>query len=325
MKTLVTGALGFIGSAYVRGSRAHSAGVDDMVLLARPSSRRFLARLGGPGDLVNETIFRWLDLARDDLSDAVADCDKVVHLAAKTFVDRSIADPAPFIDSNIVGSYRLLEALRRSRTTVRRIYWQSTDEVYGAILEGAYREDAALNPTNPYAATKAASDALALSYVHSYGLPIVIGRAENVYGPYQGREKVLPTFVRAALSGEPLPVYGDGQHARQWIHVDDVVDAIDHLLAFSGGVGQVYHVAGAQELKNLELAHLVLRALGRSGDLDRMVRFVPDAGVRPGHDRRYALATEKVRASGWAPTRVLVTSMAEVVQWYADHTEWTFG
>ena len=316
MRTLVSGALGFIGSAYCR---AFGTG-RELIPLARMSSNRFLDRLATT-DLIGKV--RWVDLARDDLTDHVADAERVVHFAAKTFVDRSISDPSPFIESNVVGSYRLLEAVRKSRT-VERVWWQSTDEVYGAILEGSYTEDARLNPSNPYAATKAAADALAQSYFNTYGVRVIIGRAENVYGPFQGREKVIPTFVRAALRRESLPVYGDGKHRRQWIHVDDVVRAVEHLLDV-GTPGEVYHVAGAQELENLELAQHVLLALGITDDYHRHVRFVSDHDKRPGHDRRYALDTTKVRATGWTPLVPLDIGLRDVVQWYADRRDWTFG
>jgi len=311
----VTGALGFIGSAYVR---AHKD--DDIFLLARPSGQRFLCRLEVVGGRPGSAQFCWLDLARDDLADAVGEVDTIVHFAAKTFVDRSIADPTPFIESNVVGSFKLLEAIRRSRT-VEHVWWQSTDEVYGAILEGAYREDARLNPSNPYAATKAAADGLALSYFNTYGIKVIIGRAENAYGPWQGREKAIPTFVRCALQAKPIPVYGDGQHRRQWVHVVDVVECVDHLLEH-GKPGEVYHVAGHQELSNLELAQGVLGALGLPAE---RIQFIEDRDIRPGHDRRYALSTQKVRETGWQPRIKLQDGLPNVVEWYAAHKEWTFG
>ncbi len=305
---LVTGALGFIGSAYIR---AH--GGKGLVALARRTNERNAERLEAL-DVPTYT----LDLARDDLSDVMNEVETVVHLAAKTFVDRSITDPMPFFESNVLATFRLLEAMRRSRT-VRKLLYFTTDEEYGAILKGAYKEDARINPSNPYAATKAAGTALALSYVNTYGLDIVISRCENVYGPYQGPEKVLPTFTRKALADEPLPVYGDGHHRRQWIHVHDVCRAIDHLLSVGEG-GEIYHIAGHQELENLELAEMVLRVLEKP--LDR-IQMIPDHNLRPGHDRRYALDTTKIRASGWAPAIPVEEGMAQVVRWYANNRWWT--
>ena len=244
-----------------------------------------------------------------------------VNFAAKTFVDHSIKDPRPFIYSNLVGTYNLLEQARFYKT---KLYFQvSTDEVYGAILDGSYKEDSRLNPTNPYAATKAAADVLTLSYWNTYGLPAIITRTENNYGPMQHPQKAMPVFVKAALEGRKLPVYGDGKHRRMWLHVRDHCEAITHLIEkfFDNkiGAGEIYHVAGEQELENIELARKILRILGKPED---QIQLIDDRNIRPGHDRRYALDTTKLKSTGWKPKISLDEGLKEVVNWYKDNDWW---
>jgi dTDP-glucose 4,6-dehydratase len=202
---------------------------------------------------------------------------------------------------------------------VKRYVQVSTDEVYGSILDGAYKEDARLNPTNPYSATKAGADMLTVSYHSTYGLDTIITRTENNYGPWQHPQKAMPTFVRKAMNDELLPVYGDGQHKRMWLHVTDHCRAI--LLLISKGVsGQIYHVAGEVELANVDLAKRILRLLGKS---DSLIKFIDDFDIRPGHDRRYALDSAKIRALGWAPKYDLDTGIANTVRWYQDNKSWS--
>lgn len=257
------------------------------------------------------------DLAENSIYDIVSDADVIVHAAARTFVDFSIRDPKPFVKDNIVATFNMLEAARKS-TKLKRYIQISTDEVYGAILSGKYTEDSRPNPTNPYAATKMAADALVIAYHNSYGLPTIITRTENNYGIFQGKEKAIPTFVRKALNNEPLPIYGDGKHVRCWLHVEDHVRAILHLIE-NGKSGEIYHVAGEQELQNLELGKRILRILSKPEDL---ITFIPDHNIRPGHDRRYALNVEKLKATGWSPKYTLEEGLQETVLWYRDNMGW---
>src|SRR3989344_6810830 len=290
MKLFVTGITGFIGSHF--GRMALAAG-HDVVGLARQSDTRNISRIE---DYQALSRFRLVygDLTAD-ISGLLEGAEAVVNFAARTFVDHSILDPEPFIQSNIVGTYKLLEQARKYK---QKLYVQvSTDEVYGAILDGAYKEDARLNPTNPYSSTKAAADMLCLSYWNTYKVPIIITRTENNYGPWQHPQKALPVFVGKALRNEKLPVYGDGKHRRMWLHVEDHCRAILHLLEH-GNAGEIYHVAGEEELENVELAKRVLDILGKPHDL---ISFIPDFNIRPGHDRRYALDVTKLRTIGWKP------------------------
>ena len=253
-----------------------------------------------------------------DVSGLCEQVDWVVHFAAKTFVDHSIRDPLPFVQTNVLGTYHLLEDARRN--LVKRFVQVSTDEVYGAILKGAHAEDSRINPTNPYAASKAGADALAISYAHAFGLHTTITRTENNYGIMQHPQKVLPVFVRAACRGECLPVYGDGLHSRQWLWVDDHVAGILRLLESDLPAGEVFHIAGNQEVTNLELARTVLRILGKPED---RVRFVPDHDIRPGHDRRYALICDKIKNLGWGPKVGLSEGLEKAVLWYANNHWWS--
>jgi dTDP-glucose 4,6-dehydratase len=316
MKFLVTGVTGFIGSYFAKYVIKNYPDII-VVGVTRNTSQKHFMRIS---EILNHPRFQlyFADFAKDDLGEVMEDVDYVFHFGAKTFVDHSIRDPAPFIESNIVGTYRILEAERVNAKKLKMHFQISTDEVYGQILEGAYKEDARLNPRNPYAATKAAADMLSLSYYNTYGLPVIITRTENNYGPYQHPQKAIPTFVRCALENKPLPVYGDGKHSRMWLHVEDHVRGLLHLISY-GKAGEIYHIAGEQELQNIELAKRVLRILDKPED---MIQFVPDYNIRPGHDRRYALNTEKIRATGWKPLIPLDVGLKETVLWYKNHPEW---
>jgi len=259
----------------------------------------------------------YADFVKDNITEAFRDVDVVVHFGAKTFVDYSIRDPSPFVESNVVGTYKILEEVRKSRT-VEKYFQISTDEVYGSILEGKYKEDSRPNPTNPYAATKMAADSLVLSYHNSYGIDTIITRTENNYGPYQGVEKVFPVFVKKALRDEKLPVYGDGLHKRMWLYVEDHCSAIMHLIN-KGKAGEIYHVAGEEELANIELAKKILKLLGKP---ENQYKLVPDQDIKPGHDRRYALDCEKIKATGWEAKVSLDQGFKWTVNWYANNQWW---
>ncbi len=331
MKILVTGASGFIGSHFVKEVLAETD--HSVVAFVRNSDQRNINRLvihrarGAMSDTLNRFRIVHGDLL-NDISGLSEGCDAVVNFAAKTFVDHSIRDPWPFIESNVVGTYKILEDARRNG--VKRFIQISTDEVYGAILEGAYKEDARINPTNPYAAAKAGADALVISYTHTFGMWTAITRTENNYGPYQHSQKVFPTFVKALLKGEKLPIYGDGKHRRQWLWVTDHCTAVMKLLEADVEPGQVFHVAGSQELENLELAKRIIQAfdikmngkVSDNGSWESRIRLINDRNVRPGHDRRYALVCDKMNKLGWIPHVGLLKGVTEAVKWYVDNKWW---
>ena len=332
MRILITGHVGFIGSHMVKHLLANTDA--DLIGFSRYSDTGNLARLVGcQADGRLRTV--WGDLTdRKAVSGLCEGIDVVINFAAKTFVDHSLKDPAPFIASNIIGADNLMADA--TRYGVKRFVQVSTDEVYGQILTGAYREDALLQPRNPYSWSKACADLDAIQRHRTYGFPVIVTRTENNFGPWQHRQKVLPTFVRYALEDEPLPVYGDGQHVRCWLHVEEHCRAIWHLVKQSLRpdvvrpqdcppqgkelLGEVYHIAGEEEMKNIDLAWLVLRALDKE---DGKVRFIADHDVRPGHDRRYALDCSKLRATGFDIKQDLPALLADTVRWYADHPEWT--
>jgi len=315
MRILVTGCLGFIASHFVKYVLKNYEDVS-IVGLNRKSNMKNLRRLENIMDNPRFTIY-YADFAKDDITDAFKDIDVVVHFGAKTFVDYSIRDPKPFVESNVVGTYKILEEVRRSNS-IKNYFQISTDEVYGSILEGKYREDSRPNPTNPYAATKMAGDALTLAYHNTYGINTIITRTENNYGAFQSREKVFPVFIRKALCNEPLTVYGDGQHRRMWLYVEDHCSAIMHLLKH-GKSGEIYHVAGEKELMNIELAQKILKIMGKPKD---MFVLIPDHDIRPGHDRRYALDCSKINSTGWKAKWNIEKGFEKTVKWYMDNQWW---
>lgn len=327
MKILCTGSAGFIGSAFIR--RTLETTDHSIRAFTHHTSERNLLRLTLDNNFQTERKRGRVELVYGDLSDTLGLCegvDTVVHFAARTHVDQSILDPRPFIESNVIGTFNLLEDVRRY--DVKKYIQVSSDEVYGSILEGAYKEDAPLNPTNPYSSSKAAGDALAISYAHTYGVNTVITRTENNYGPWQHPQKVFPTFVHKLLAGKKLPLYGDGKHVRQWLWVDDHVDALLHLLRTPTSAGSIYHIAGAQELENLELARRIITNVSyemkwkEGREWESLIEFVPDEKIRPGHDRRYALDSSKLRATGWDPKVSLDTGIEKAVSWYLKNQWW---
>jgi dTDP-glucose 4,6-dehydratase len=254
------------------------------------------------------------DIADSDVvAEAISGCDAVVNFAAESHVDRSILDPGDFIRTDVVGTAVLLAAAREEG--VRRFVQVSTDEVYGSIAEGAFRETHPIRPSSPYSASKAGGDLQVLAWHATFGLDAVITRGSNTYGPRQYPEKLIPLFVTNALDGEPLPVYGDGLQIRDWLHVEDHCTGI--WTAMEKGVpGEVYNVGGGHEETNLEITRRILELTGCDPAL---VRHVTD---RPGHDRRYALDTSKSQALGWAPRHDFVDGLAATVAWYRDRREW---
>jgi len=244
----------------------------------------------------------------------VQDADIVVHFAAETHVDRSIQSAASFIQTDVIGTFVLLEAARRN-PTLQRFIQISTDEVYGSVATGKSQETDALMPRNPYAASKAAADRLAYSYWATYGVPVIVTRASNNYGPYQFPEKLIPLFITNALEGDTVPLYGDGLNVRDWLHVEDHCRAIDVLVGV-GTNGEVYNIGGGNEITNLDLTHRILALLK-----------LPKERIQPvidrlGHDRRYAVDTTKLRSVGWRPQMLFDTALEETVAWYVREHWW---
>ena len=329
MKILITGARGFIGSQFLNYmlQSDDDQRIDDREYVAfyRDTNSWSQARLLPPHSTVGDhdnVAFAKGDLTTD-ISGLCEGVDVVFNFAAKTFVDHSIVDPTAFVDTNVVGTMRLLEEARRQK--VKAFFQVSTDEVYGQILDGYHNEKSPLCPRNPYAASKAGADALVLSYAHTFDMFTCVTRTENNYGIMQHSQKVVPTFVAKAAKGEPLPVYGDGQHIRQWLHVADHCSAL-RMLMQTGWAGkripngEVYHVAGKQELTNLALAEMILGILGKG---PAQIEFIADHDIRPGHDKRYALTCQKIHdAVQWTPSVPLDDGMGNVVRWYAANERW---
>jgi dTDP-glucose 4,6-dehydratase len=314
---LVTGGAGFIGSHYVRTTLAGgygAPGADRVVVLDALTYAGNRANLAPVADDPRLS-FVHADIRDAELVDSVmAEADVVVHFAAESHVDRSILGAAAFVTTNVQGTQTLLDAaLRRG---VQRFVHVSTDEVYGSIDSGSWREDHVLEPNSPYAASKAASDLLARSYFRTHGLAVCVTRCSNNYGPYQFPEKVIPLFVTNLLDGAPVPLYGDGLNVRDWLHVDDHCRAIQLVLE-GGRPGEVYNVGGGTELTNRELTERLLAILGAGWD-----RVVPVAD-RKGHDRRYSVDWSKISGElGYRPLVPFERGLADTVEWYRSRRDW---
>src|SRR3954449_5116817 len=310
MRLLVCGGAGFIGSNFVRqrvGDHGDEVVVLDALTYAgRPES---LKDLGDAVTLVHGEIQN-----ADKVAEAVGDgVDAIVNFAAETHVDRSISGPDAFVETNVRGSLVLLEAARERG--VARYVQISTDEVYGSIEEGSFTEESPIVPSSPYSASKAGGDLLVQSYFHTYGLETVIARGSNNYGPYQYPEKLIPLMVLNALHDDKLPVYGDGLNVRNWLYVEDFARGIGTVLE-RGEPGEVYNVGGPDEAPNLDVVHKIIEYTGRD---ESLIEYVT---ARPGHDRRYSLASEKVRGLGWEPQVRFAEGLKRTVDWYRENTAW---
>lgn len=311
-RLLVTGGAGFIGSAFVRSMLARHAGLSIVVL----DKLTYAGNLRNLEPVDHDPRYRFVQA---DINDAVvvdelaADADAIINFAAESHVDRSIEHPDAFIQTDVHGTFTLLEAARRHDHV--RYLQISTDEVYGDVPVGSSSEDDALRPRSPYSASKAGADLLVQAYHATYGLPAIITRASNNFGPYQYPEKLIPLFITNALDAQPLPLYGDGGQIRDWLYVDDHCDAIERVLA-GGEPGEIYNIGGGNEMANLELTRLILMLTGRELSL---VRRVPD---RAGHDRRYSVDCSKIRALGWEPAHAFAEALSDTVEWYRNRSDW---
>jgi dTDP-glucose 4,6-dehydratase len=311
MKLFVTGAAGFIGSNYVRYVLANT---DDEVTVF--DALTYAGNLATLRDLEGDPRYRFVkgDICdRAAVTEAMQGHDAVVHFAAESHVDRSIVSPDEFVRTNCDGTNVMCDVARR--LGVERFIHISTDEVYGSIEEGSFKETDPLGPRSPYSASKAGSDLIALSYVSTYGLPVIVTRSSNNFGPYQYPEKVIPLFVTNLLEGKKVPLYGDGLNVRDWLYVEDNCAGVDLVLR-SGQVGEIYNIGGGNEITNRELTERVLRLCGAG---EEMIEYVAD---RPGHDRRYSIDCSKIRALGWKPERELDEALATTVEWYRANRWW---
>jgi dTDP-glucose 4,6-dehydratase len=312
----VTGGAGFIGSTFVRDLLSGAYGVDatQVTVLDKLTYSGNLANLAPVRDHPN-FLFVQGDICDADLVDAtVAGQDAIVHFAAESHVDRSIAGATEFVRTNVLGTQTLLDAALRH--TIGRFVHVSTDEVYGSIETGSWTEDWPLAPRSPYAASKASSDLIALAYHRTHRLDVVVTRCSNNYGPYQYPEKVIPLFVTNLMEGRKVPLYGDGLNIRDWLHVSDHGRGI-HLALLKGRAGEVYHIGGGTELTNRELTERLLAACGAGWD---SVEMVTD---RKGHDRRYSLDITKISNElGYTPMVSIEDGLAATVAWYRDNRAW---
>ena len=312
---LVTGGCGFIGSNFIR----HLLNTDDDVRIVNLDCLTYAGNLANLADVAGNTRYRFTkgditerDQVREAMQQGVTD---IINFAAESHVDRSIQDSGPFVRTNVLGTQVLLDAAREFG--VRRFVQVSTDEVYGSLgPTGFFTEETPLHPNSPYSASKAGADLLVQAYHHTFGVPAIITRCSNNYGPYQFPEKLIPLFITNLLRNEPVPVYGDGMQVRDWIHVLDHCRGVEAAWRH-GTAGQVYNFGGRCEMPNIELTRHLLNKLGKS---DSQIRFVED---RPGHDRRYAIdCTKAEREIGWSPRISFERGLRETIEWYEANGAW---
>ena len=314
MKIFVTGGAGFIGSNFI----THLLGLSQGYSIVNYDKLTYAGNLANLDSVASNPQYTFIKgdiCVPAAVAAAMAGCQTVVHFAAESHVDRSIYDPAPMIETNVTGTFVLLQIARK--LNIEKFVHVSTDEVYGDMAPGTFAsENSPLQPSSPYSASKASSDLIVRSYVRTFGFPAVITRASNNYGPFQFPEKFLPLMIASALDDKPLPIYGDGKQERNWLHVQDHCRGILAVLE-RGRVGEIYNIGGADVVENLAVARRLLRATGKPQSL---ISHVQD---RPGHDRRYALTCDKIeRDLGWKPAISLDDGLRQTIEWYRNNAEW---
>lgn len=309
---LVTGGAGFIGSNFVRYMVNKYSQYKIIVLdaLTYAGNRENLQDLEGNSNYE----FHHGNICDKDIVDQlVRKCQVIINFAAETHVDRSILEAGTFIQTDVVGTFTLLEAAKKHK--IARYIQISTDEVYGSIEHGSFSEDSPLQPNSPYSASKASGDLLVRAYHRTYGLPTLITRSSNNFGPYQYPEKLIPLFITNALENQPLPLYGDGKNVRDWLYVLDNCEAIDVVL-HEGAVGEVYNIGGGNEMQNIQITEMILELLNKPKSL---IKPVAD---RLGHDRRYSVDISKIEKLGWKPRHNFQQALEETVRWYRENENW---
>lgn len=313
MKTfLVTGGAGFIGSNYIR----YLLNKYKDIKVINLDKLTYAGNLDNLKDLTNNSRYKFI---KGDICDKLLvnkimpEVDVVINFAAESHVDRSIGAPDDFIKTDIFGAFVLLEAARQNK--IERFIQISTDEVYGSIEKGSFKETDPLMPSSPYSASKTGADRLTYSYFVTYDLPVQITRCSNNFGPYHYPEKLIPLFITNALDNKPLPVYGDGMNVRDWIFVEDHCEGIDYIFTY-GEIGEVYNIGGGNEKTNLEITEYILKKLEKPKTL---ITFVPD---RLGHDRRYSLDCSKIRELGWEPKHQFEEALDKTIHWYIENRWW---
>ncbi len=315
MKVMVTGGAGFIGSNFIHYILERY----DDIEVVNYDKLTYAGNLENLRDIEDDSRYTFVkgDICDGSLVEKVVQegVDQIINFAAESHVDRSITGPEPFIRTDIFGTFMLLEACRKF--DVKRYIQISTDEVYGSIDKGSFKETDPLNPSSPYSSSKASADLLANSYFITYGFPVSITRSSNNFGPYQYPEKLIPLFIIKALRDESLPLYGDGLNVRDWLYVEDNCIAID-IVRQKGKNGEIYNIGADNERTNVEITNIILNELGKP---DSLIEHVKD---RLGHDRRYSIDSEKIKRLGWAPTKSqdFEASMKETVQWYVSNEWW---
>jgi dTDP-glucose 4,6-dehydratase len=312
MKILITGGAGFIGSNFIRYILGKYPGYEVINL----DKLTYCGNVKNLKDIEKDARYSFIKGDIKDINlvkNAMRGCDTVVNFAAESHVDRSINNPNHFIRTNVHGVLSLLKAAKDMK--VSRFVQISSDEVYGSIEEGSFSEKSTLSPRSPYSASKAGADLLALSFYTTYKLPVIITRSCNNFGPYQYPEKMVPLFITNALDDKKLPVYADGMNIRDWLYVLDHCEAIDIIL-HKGKIGEIYNVSADQEITNMDLTRKILRYLGKSEEL---IQFVKD---RPGHDKRYSMEYEKIKALGWKVSCNFERALEETINWYRENRDW---
>ena len=317
MRLLVTGGAGFIGSHYVRSLLGDAWGGEKPERVVVLDKLTYAGNRENLAPVADDPRLEFVEgdiCDRDLVARLMADVDAVVHFAAESHVDRSIAGASDFVVTNVLGTQTLLDAALARQ--LPRFVHVSTDEVYGSIAEGSWDESCALEPNSPYSASKASSDLIARAYARTHGLPVMITRCSNNYGPYQFPEKVIPLFVTNLADGKSVPLYGEGLNSRDWLHVDDHCRAI-HLVLHGGRPGEVYNIGGGTELTNAELTKLILEHCGATWD---SVEHVPD---RLGHDLRYSVDCTKIEQElGYVPQVPFEQGIAATITWYRENRDW---